>query len=277
VIIIFSFTGVIIQDLTFFYTMIINDSLSISILCLLAHLKQCLQQKYFRDDASLVEAIQKNEPDTVSKMTNSFFKDTLGHISKLNPLIGKYLQSDGMRYPCNSFSQFVSVVNKDSQDYLYDDHGTLNNKRGLGSHEKSVIMIQLTMWSRISIKCFKCICIAVQYFMLRNINIGESELWSWLHSFTTCVSCSTSWVYDMYATALENKYPSCQVLLISTSIHHFLGQARKILLPSTQSSLKIVHLKIATSHFIPLVQLKRIETRVSRNNLTLDFFSGKRL
>ena len=66
-----------------------------------------------------------------------------------------------------------------------------------------MIVIQLTMWSHISFKCFKCICIAVQYFKLRKINIDESELWSWLHSFTTCVSCSTSWVYDMYGTALE--------------------------------------------------------------------------
>ena len=174
-----------------FLTMIITKD----VLCLLAHLKPCLQEKkYFMDDSLLVEAIKKNEP-------NSFYKDALGQIST-NPSIGKYLQSDAMRHLCNSFSQFVSVVNKDSQDYLYNDHGILNNERGLGSHEKIVIMIQLTMWSRLSIRCFKCICIAVQFFR-RNINIGESELWSWLHSFTTCVSCSTSWVYDMYATALE--------------------------------------------------------------------------
>ena len=245
------------------------------VLCLLAHLKPCLQEKkYFMDDSLLVEAIKKNEPDTVSKMTNSFYKDALGQIST-NPSIGKYLQSDAMRHLCNSFSQFVSVVNKDSQDYLYNDHGILNNERGLGSHEKIVIMIQLTMWSRLSIRCFKCICIAVQFFR-RNINIGESELWSWLHSFTTCVSCSTSWVYDMYATALEKKNPSCQVLLLSTSIHHFLGEARKYLLPlqSTQFSLKIVHLKIATSHFCRLVQSKRKETLLSRNSLTLDSFLG---
>ena len=245
------------------------------VLCLLAHLKPCLQEKkYFMDDSLLVEAIKKNEPDTVSKMTNSFYKDALGQIST-HLSIGKYLQSDGMRHLCNSFSQFVSVVNKDSQDYLYNDHGILNNERGLGSHEKIVIMIQLTMWSRLSIRCFKCICIAVQFFR-RNINIGESELWSWLHSFTTCVSCSTSWVYDMYATALEKKNPSCQVLLLSTSIHHFLGEARKYLLPlqSTQFSLKIVHLKIATSHFCRLVQSKRKETLLSRNSLTLDSFLG---
>jgi len=46
------------------------------------------------------------------------------------------------------------------------------------------------------------------------------------------------------------------------------------LLLSTQSSLKIVQLKIATSHFTRLVQLKRKETRVSRNILTLDLFLG---
>ena len=109
-----------------------DDALSISILCLLAHLKQCRQQNFFMDDSCLVEAIQKNEPDTVSKMTNSIFKDALGHISLFNPSMGKYLQSDGMRYLCHSsFSQFVSVVNKDSQDYLYDDHGILNNKMDL--------------------------------------------------------------------------------------------------------------------------------------------------
>ncbi len=44
------------------------------------------------------------------------------------------------------------------------------------------------------------------------------------------------------------------------------------MLLSTQSSLKIVQLKIATSHFTHLLQLKRKETRVSMNILTLDFF-----
>ncbi len=181
-----------------------KSALSISILCLLAHLKQCGQQTfYFMDDSCLVQAIQKNEPDTVSKMTNCIFKDALGYISFFNPSIGNYLQSDGKRYLCNSFSQFVSVVNKDSQDYLYEDHGILNNKRELGSHEKIVTVIQLIMWSRISFKCFKLICIAVKYFKMRNINIGESELWSWLHSFTTCVSCSTSWVYARNCCPLQ--------------------------------------------------------------------------
>ncbi len=174
------------------------------ILSLLQHLKQCWQQQHFIDfDSDLTEAIKKNEPDTESKITNCFFKTALGHISKFNSSIGQYLQSDALHYLCNSYSQFTSVVNKDSQDFFNDDHGILNSKKGLGWHEKIVITLQLTIWSCVSFKCFKCICIAVTQFKRNNIDIGESEFWLWLHCFTTCVLCSTSCVYDMYATALE--------------------------------------------------------------------------
>jgi hypothetical protein len=182
-----------------------HDFHSNHIASIIAHLKQREHQNFFKDDASLAEGIKKNEPETVSKLTNCFFEDALGHISQLNSLIGQYLQSDAMRYLCRSYSNFMSVVNKESQDFFKDDHGTLNKKKGLGLHEKIVITIQLIMWSRISLNCHKCICMTVLQFRCKKIGIGEREICSWLHGFTTCVLASTSCVYDMYATNLEKK------------------------------------------------------------------------
>ena len=228
-----------------------HDFHSKNIISLIANLDQREHQYFFEDDASLAEAIKKNEPDTVSKLTNCFFKDALGHISQINSLIGQYLQSDAMRYLCRSYSNFMSVVNKESQDFFKDDHGTLNKKKGLGLHEKIVITIQLIIWSRISLNCHKCICMTVLQFRCRNIGIGEREIWSWLHGFTTCVVASTSWVYDMYATDLEKKHPSCQVLLVLPSIHHFLGHATKRFSSTSmlKTCLEIDCLSIATSYF----------------------------
>ena len=254
-----------------------HDFHSNHIASIIAHLKQREHQNFFKDDASLAEGIKKNEPDTVSKLTNCFFEDALGHISQLNSLIGQYLQSDAMRYLCRSYSNFMSVVNKESQDFFKDDHGTLNKKKGLGLHEKIVITIQLIMWSRISLNCHKCICMTVLQFRCKNIGIGEREIWSWLHGFTTCVLASTSCVYDMYATALEKKHPSCQVLLLPTSIHHFLGHARKRFSSSSmlKTCLEIDCLNIATSYFTHHIQGRKGKEYVvslARKDQTLNFF-----
>ena len=233
-----------------------HDFHSKNIISLIANLDQREHQYFFEDDASLAEAIKKNEPDTVSKLTNCFFKDSLRHISQFNSLTGQYLQSDAMRYLCRSYSSFISVVNKESQDFFKDDHGTLNKKKGLGLHEKIVITIQLMMWSRVSLNCHKCICMTVLQFKCKNIGIGEREIWSWLHGFTTCVVASTSWVYDMYATDLEKKHPSCQVLLVFTSIHHFLGHATKRFSSTSilKTCVEIDCLSIATSYFTHFIQ-----------------------
>ena len=255
-----------------------HDFHSNHIASIISHLKQREHYNFFKDDASLAEGIKKNEPDTVSKLTNCFFKDALGHISQINSLIGQYLQSDAMRYLCRSYSNFMSVVNKESQDFFKDDHGTLNKKKGLGLHEKIVITIQLIMWSRISLNCHKCICMTVLQFRCRNIGIGEREIWSWwLHGFTTCVLASTSCVYDMYATALEKKHPSCQVLLLPTSIHHFLGHARKRFTSTSvlKTCLEIDCLNIATSYFTHHIQGRKGKEYVvslARKDQTLIFF-----
>ena len=249
---------------------------------IISYLKQGEHQNFFKDDARLAEGIKKNEPDTVSKLTNCFFEDALGHISQFNSLIGQYLQSDAMRYLCCSYSNFMSVVNKESQDFFKDDHGTLNKKKGLGLHEKIVITIQLIMWSRISLNCHKCICMTVLQFRCKNIGIGERELWSWLHGFTTCVLASTSCVYDMYATALEKKHPSCQVLLVPTSIHHFLGHAMKRFSSTSvlRTCLEIDCLNIATSYLTHHIQGRKggkeyVVSLAARNDQTLNFYFEK--
>ena len=246
---------------------------------LIAYLKHCQKQNFFMDDPSLAEGIKKNEPDTVSKLTNSFFKDALGHISHFNSLAGKYLQSDEMRYVCGSYKVFMSVVNKESLDFFNDD-GTLNKKKGLGFHEKIVITTQLILWSRISSKCYKLICVAVLQFKLREIDIGEREIWSWLHSFTTCVSCSTSSVYNMHATVMEKKHSSCQILLLSTSIQRFLDQATKrffSLQSKMETSLQIDYLNIATSYFTHyIIQGRKVEKCISRKDLSLNYFLGNK-
>ena len=244
---------------------------------LIAYLKHCQKQNFFMDDPSLAEGIKKNEPDTVSKLTNSFFKDALGHISHFNSLAGKYLQSDEMRYVCGSYNVFMSEVHKESLDFFNDD-GTLNKKKGLGFHEKIVITTQLILWSRISSKCYKLICIAVLQFKLREIDIGEREIWSWLHSFTTCVSCSTSSVYNMHATVMEKKHSSCQILLLSTSIQRFLDQATTrffSLQSKMETSLQIDYLNIATKYFTQyIIQGRKVEKCISRKDLSLNYFLG---
>ena len=257
-----------------------HDFHSNHIASIISHLKQREHYNFFKDDASLAEGIKKNEPDTVSKLTNCFFEDALGHISQFNSLIGQYLQSDAMRYLCRSYSNFMSVVNKESQDFFKDDHGTLNKKKGLGLHEKIVITIQLIMWSGISLNCHRCICMTVLQFRCKKIGIGEREIWSWLHGFTTCVLASTSCVYDMYATALEKKHPSCQVLLLPTSIHHFLGHARKRFTSTSvlKTCLEIDCLNIATSYFTHHIQGRKGKEYVvslARKDQTLNFFLEK--
>ena len=254
-----------------------HDFHSKNIISLIANLDQREHQYFFEDDASLAEAIKKNEPDTVSKLTNCFFKDSLRHISQFNSLTGQYLQSDAMRYLCRSYSSFISVVNKESQDFFKDDHGTLNKKKGLGLHEKIVITIQLIIWSRVSLDCHKCICMTVLQFKCKNIGIGEREIWSWLHGFTTCVVASTSWVYDMYATDLEKKHPSCQVLLVFASIHHFLGHATKRFSSTSilKTCVEIDCLSIATSYFTHFIQGRKGKeciVSLARTDQTLNFF-----
>ena len=254
-----------------------HDFHSKNIISLIANLDQREHQYFFEDDASLAEAIKKNEPDTVSKLTNCFFKDSLRHISQFNSLTGQYLQSDAMRYLCRSYSSFISVVNKESQDFFKDDHGTLNKKKGLGLHEKIVITIQLIIWSRVSLDCHKCICMTVLQFKCKNIGIGEREIWSWLHGFTTCVVASTSWVYDMYATDLEKKHPSCQVLLVFASIHHFLGHATKRISSTSilKTCVEIDCLSIATSYFTHFIQGRKGKeciVSLARTDQTLNFF-----
>ena len=54
-----------------------NDFHSNHIASIISHLKQREHQNFFKDDASLAEGIKKNEPDTVSKLTNCHDLDIL--------------------------------------------------------------------------------------------------------------------------------------------------------------------------------------------------------
>jgi len=236
---------------------------------LVAHLTRRQPKKFFIDDPLLKEAIETNDPEKVSELTDSFFTNANGQISQIYPPLGEYLQREEMRYICSSYSRFISEVNGGSMKFFSDDRGFLNSEKDIGDYEKIVITIQLSLWSRISFECFKWICIAAVHCSMMNNDIGDRELWSWLHSFTTCVSCSTSYVYDMNATVSEKKNPSCQVLLLSDSIPLFLCLARQL----TNSRDRIRSFKIVTSHFSHHVQAKGKETVLfSRSDQSLNFF-----
>ena len=211
------------------------------------------------DDPHLTEAIQNNEPDTVSKITDSFFKDALECISAHNSAVGKYLK-DGAIQP-DSYSVFISAVNKEFGELLNNEEEVFI----LGLHEKVLIMIQLTLWSCINTKCHEYIALALLNFGQMNIHLSDRELWSWLFCFTMCVSGTTICVYDTYATTVaEKKHPSCQVLLLTSSIHRLcfsfikfgLGHARQIQSSSPRMLLNINPLKTATLHFANYVQGK---------------------
>ena len=237
---------------------------------LVAHLTRRPPKKFFMDDPLLKKAIETNDPEKLSEVTDSFFTNANGQISQIYPPLGKYLQREEMRYICSSYSRFISEVNGGSMKFFSDDRGFLNSEKDIGDYEKIVITIQLSLWSRISFECFKWICIAALHCLMMNKDIGDRELWSWLHSFTTCVSCSTSYVYDMSATVSEKKNPSCQVLLLSNSIPLFLCLARQM----TNSRDRIRSFKIVTSHFTHHVQAKGKETVLfSRSDQSLIFFS----
>ena len=253
----------------------IHTKLSNNLKVLFAHVMHRRQKKNFLDDPLLQEAIKKNDPEKVSEITDSFLTSALGQISQIYPLLGEYLQREDMCYICSSYTRFISEVNGETLKFFSDDRGFLNNTKEIGEYEKMVITIQLTLWSCISLQCFKCISIAVGHFKLRNIAVGDRELWSWLHSFTTCVSCSTSCVYDMCATLSEKKYPACQVLLLSTSIHLSLGQARQAYPPTlSDGTNEVLFLKYVTSKFTHHVHGIGKETPVlfSRSDVSLNFF-----
>jgi hypothetical protein len=222
---------------------------------------ESLGGKYFMDDPHLTEAIQNNEPDTVSKITDCFFKDALERISAHNSLVGKYLKDGAIQFKPDSYSVFISAVNKEFGELLNNEEEVFI----LGLHEKVLIMIQLTLWSCIDIKCHEYIALALLHFGQRNIHLSDRELWSWLFCFTMCVSGTTICVYDTYATTVaEKKHPSCQVLLLTSSIHRLccsfikfgFGHARQIQSSSPRMLLNINPLKAATLHFANYVQGK---------------------
>jgi len=252
-----------------------HTNLSDNFRVLFAHVMH-RRQKFFLDDPLLQEAIKKNDPEKVSEITDSFLTHALGQISQIYPMLGEYLQREDMRYICGSYTRFISEVNGETLKFFSDDRGFLNNTKEIGEYEKMVITIQLTLWSCISLHCLKHITLAVGHFQLRNIAVGDRELWSWLHSFTACVSCSTSCVYDMCATLSEKKYPACQVLLLSTSIHLSLGQARQAFSPTLSNGTnEVLFLKYVTSKFTHYVHGIGKETPIpfSRSDVSLNFFS----
>ncbi len=100
------------------------------------------------DDPHLTEAIQNNEPDTVSKITDCFFKDALERISAHNSIVGKYLKDGAIQFKPDSYPVFISAVNKEFGELLNDEEEVFI----LGLHEKVLIMIQLTLWSCINIR-----------------------------------------------------------------------------------------------------------------------------
>jgi hypothetical protein len=230
------------------------------------------------DDPHLTEAIQNNEPDTVSKITDCFFKDALECISVHNSVVGKYLKDGAIRFKPDSYSVFISAVNKEFGELLKNEEEVFI----LGLHEKVLIMIQLTLWSCINIKCHEYIALALLHFGQMNIHLSDRELWTWLFCFTICVSGTTICVYDTYATTVaEKKHPSCQVLLLTSSIHRLcfsfikfgFGHARQIQSSSKSKRmlLNINPLKTATLHFANYVQGKRrvAKDMLSRNDSTL--------
>ena len=228
-------------------------------LCVRVH--ESLGGKYFMDDPHLTEAIQNNEPDTVSKITDCFFKDALECLSAHNSIVGKYLKDGAIQFKPDSYSVFISAVNKEFGELLNDEEEVFI----LGLHKKVLIMIQLTLWSCINIKCHEYIALALLHFGQMNIHLSDRELWSWLFCFTMCVSGTTICVYDTYATTVaEKKHPSCQVLLLTSSIHRFcfsfikfgFGHARQIQSSSPRMLLNINPLKTATLHFANYVQGK---------------------
>jgi len=81
----------------------------------------------------------------------------------------------------------------------------------------------------------------------------------------------------MYATDLEKKHPSCQVLLVFASIHHFLGHATKRFSSTSilKTCVEIDCLSIATSYFTHFIQGRKGKeciVSLARTDQTLNFF-----
>ena len=88
-------------------------------LCLYLH-NDALEGKFFMDDPQLINAINENEADLVSNITNQFFVSALAQMSKDCTGVEQYFQRSDMRYVTGSCRQFVTTINKDRREFLKD-------------------------------------------------------------------------------------------------------------------------------------------------------------
>lgn len=228
-------------------------------LCLHLH-KDALAGTFLMDDPHLINAINKNEADLVSNITNSFFGSALAQMSKDCSGVKQYFQRSDMRYVIGSCSQFVTTINKDRREFLKDKNVPLS----IGLYEKTTTTLLLMMLSSISSNCYKCISYSL--LQLRISDYGsDSYVWSWLFCLTTCVLSTAAHVYEMYATDLEMKHPLCQVLLLDHSIQHFCLYFLTIG-PSRNHILKF------TKYVQESGQMGLLGGILTRDDLTLKFF-----
>ena len=228
-------------------------------LCLHLH-KDALAGTFLMDDPHLINAINKNEADLVSNITNSFFGSALAQMLKDCSGVKQYFQRSDMRYVIGSCSQFVTTINKDRREFLKDKNVPLS----IGLYEKTTTTLLLMMLSCISSNCYKCISYSL--LQLRISDYGsDSYVWSWLFCLTTCVLSTAAHVYEMYATDLEMKHPLCQVLLLDHSIQHFCLYFLTIG-PSRNHILKF------TKYVQESGQMGLLGGILTRDDLTLKFF-----
>jgi hypothetical protein len=169
--------------------------------------------KYFMDSPTVTAAINNNDPAELTKLINSFIKETLSQIENFGPIFESIKQPKIK----SSLKNSIFTMN-DRVTSVCSLNSNVDNWNA-----RQLIMIQLAVWSVVSLESFKSITTILLNFWNKKIDVKQldkNELWLWLHNLTRCILSTTSCVYKINATDIQSKNPVCQLLLLEASIHH---------------------------------------------------------